>query len=293
MDNVIKYVKAIQGNVFGGYIRDKISQRSTFRDIDCRINKEQLFHLINILQVENQVLQNLTDENYRRMEVLSYTIIPHNNPDSSFKLDVLCCTERKWITYPCDFDVNMLVESNDSIYIRPHVYSSLYNIPDKISLVMNRCSQNKFALIVFPQDIFSDVMTILRRSKNLVDRGWLMDDYYLGSCSWVFAYWGQFIKNVHSHRVKNREYVLDNTLSFNTCSLCHEPFKERDVVLNTCCNHNFHWECNNSESINSTPQPSSTGIMHWFLLKKYFQCPICRQDAIKTNSFIFRTAVIS
>jgi len=272
MENVIKYVKAINGILFGGYVRDKMADISQFHDVDCRINKEQLTQLINILLVDNIVIENIVGENYKRMEVISYTVTPKANTNQSFKFDVLCCTETKWFQYPCDFDVNMLAESNDAMYIRPHFLSSICTLPDKISHILSRCKSKKFALVALPRDNFTDISVLLFRSKNLVQRGWTMDDFYFSNASWIFSKWSILREEPRSIRLRHNDVSIEAIKSQTTCSLCLEPFSNDDIVFNTCCNHNFHWECHTE---------NSTGICHWFYLKKCFSCPVCKQEAVK------------
>jgi hypothetical protein len=283
MEEVINYIKAINGTIFGGYVRDKLANITSHRDIDCRIEKIQIQQLLNILIVGNHVVENIVGENYRRMDVLSYTIAPKRNPNQPFKLDVLCASEAKWAQYPCDFDVNMLVESNESIYIRQHIFSALWSIPNKINHILQRCRTKHFALISFPHDNFEDIWIFLLRAKDLVERGWTMDDTYLGSGSWIFGKWGKIQNSAQILRSHANENHINAMLSQNMCSICHEKFSDDDLVINTCCNHNFHWECNNT-SPSHTQNPNTneaTGLGHWFKIKKCYQCPVCRQDAIK------------
>lgn len=294
MDDVINYIKAINGCIFGGYVRDKLAGMDNTshpikpQDLDCRIPKDQLSYLISILIVGNYVIENIVGENYRRMDITSYTISPRltmrrevpvaNNVDvsSSFKMDVLCTTDEKWHHYPCDFDVNMLVENNEALYIRPHVYSALWSVPNKIDHVMNRCKTRTFGMIAFPQDTFDDIWVLLLRSKDLVERGWTMDDYYLATGSWVFSQW----KNIRHHPTKMRPNAngtnIESMKNQTVCSICHETFKDDDIVMNTCCNHNFHWECHQRHQGDNT-----TGIGQWFKVKQAYPCPVCRQDAVR------------
>lgn len=286
MDDIINYIKAINGHLFGGYVRDKFAGAGYGRDIDCRINKEQLPHLINILFVGNFVHENIVGLNYRKMDVASYTLLPKSNPDLRIKVDILCCSEPKWTNYACDFDVNMLAESNDSIFIRPHFYSSLWNIPNKINHVIERCKMNKFALIALPKDDFQEKYVLLLRSKDLVERGWIMDDFYLHQNSWVFSKWSRIQSHPCEVRLSSADMPCSSMCSQTSCSLCHENFKPDDMVFNSCCNHNFHWECAVQTPSATTHTSTSTGISHWFKLKQSFQCPMCRQTAVKCISLI-------
>ena len=88
----------------------------------------------------------------------------------------------------------------------------------------------------------------------------------------------------------------------NKCSICTSDFKNDDLVINTKCNHNFHWDCdyyrdyyseilstennpedndtendteNNPENENDIVSSKISGIKNW-ITNFSDKCPICR-----------------
>ena len=58
-------------------------------------------------------------------------------------------------------------------------------------------------------------------------------------------------------------------LSQDECIICSNKFKEDDIVINTSCNHNFHWKTDYNLNIDCP------GVSNWITNHKY-NCPICR-----------------
>lgn len=277
-EKIIKYIKAFNGDVIGGYVRDKFSNNtdSPTRDLDCRIDKNMVRFFINVLMIDYEVKENIVSSNYRKLDVVSYTIVYKSFDSTQLKLDILCCDINKWIEYPVDFDVNTLAENNDSCYVRPHYYYSSPCINSRLNVFIDRCQKLKFGLLNVPEGNFADVMTLLIRSKVLVERGWKMDDTYIGKNSWVINKWKTLTKETSNVRTQFSDRMCSTLISQEQCCLCHETFDENDVVFNSCCNHNFHWSCHQMTDENS----STNGISHWFTVKNSYKCPFCRQDAV-------------
>jgi hypothetical protein len=286
MEKIIKYVKSFHGDIFGGYLRDRYANVRNSHDLDCRVDRELIKYLINVLSVDFNVMENLIGINYRKMDIISYTISQRNpsrgeNP-WSVKLDILCNSYTNWFSYPCDFDVNLLSENNDVLQVRPIISPAILHIPDRLNHIISRAISKRFALVTIPKNSFSDIIVLLIRSKSLIDRGWLMDDLYLGKNSWLFNKWKNIKSKPYDIRKRHTEKNIKSMIEQQDCCLCHETFKDDDIVFNSCCNHNFHWECYNTPT--TPPSPSSSlelsGIYNWFNVKQSFLCPFCRQDTI-------------
>jgi hypothetical protein len=280
MDIIIKLIKAFDGDLMGGYLRDREAMISTFNDIDCRIEKDALKFFINVLSVSFCVVENIVGINYRKMNIVSYNVSPRNNSENwTIKLDILLCSYASWISYPCDFDVNLLAENNDALHIRPHISPALLLTTNRIDTILNRTRNMQFALVNVPKNNFQDILVLLLRSKTLVEKGWIMDDYYLGNSSWIFNKWELIDTKLNEIRKSLTTLQIQSTRSQNECCLCHEKFKNDDIVFNSCCNHNFHWQC--YPESNSSTSHELSGIYNWFSVKQSYNCPYCRQEAIK------------
>lgn len=282
MDSVINYVKAFNGDIIGGYVRDKYAGIDAVKDIDCRIEQEHLHNLVNVLSVNFTVLDNPMSLNYKRFNVSSYFVCPKRPAiGAAIKLDLFCCAFIKWHAYPCDFDVNLLAENNDSLFIRPNTCNSLKGLPSRLNVIMQRCKQRRFAIVALPSQTTQDILILLIRSKSLVLRGWVMDDVYLGAMSFVMNKWRNLIRDPDTKRVTYTPSQHLSMKSQSECSICHESFNDDDVVLNTCCNHTFHWECHGRTVPENATAEQKGGIYNWFATKGCFQCPICRQTAVQ------------
>lgn len=280
VDDIIRYIKCFNGDIIGGYVRDKVACLHSYEDLDCRVDRDLVHILLNILSLHYRIRVNPDTVNYARLDTLSYFLTPRTPSMCEFrslKLDVLCCTIAKWASYSCDFDVNMLAENNTSLYIRPNLCNNLSHIPDRLTSITERCENRHFALVSLPRVTYQDIMILLIRSKDLVSRGWIMDDIYLGKDTFIINTWSNII-NIPEN-IRTEDDSADTLTCQHECSLCREPFKNEDIVLNTCCHHNFHWECH--------PEAAEKGgIMQWFTTKQTFSCPYCRQNAVHF-SFLF------
>ena len=92
-----------------------------------------------------------------------------------------------------------------------------------------------------------------------------MDDFHLKDKTSIFFLW----KNVNNNiRTSFKDDELKKLKEGNFCSICSSNFKDEDLIINTKCNHNFHWDCNSCDNSNS-------GIKNW-ISKFSHKCPICR-----------------
>lgn len=273
MDGLIRFIYCADGDVFGGYVRDILAGGpSEVKDLDCRIDPEKCGVFMNFVSLDYDVTINVTGANYRSMGVVSYSLRPKGLRDdaSVFKMDVLLCHSNKWSGYPGDFDVNQLVKNNNGTYVRPLVSLGLLHAMCRFDTIVERCVARKFALISLPSNVFLDILTLLIRANDMVHRGWIMDDMYLGRRSWIINKWSVICDDTEGVRTKYSESAIAALKCQSECSLCQEAFGPDDVVINTCCNHNFHWTCSQENS----------GLLYWYRLKQSFLCPYCRQHSV-------------
>jgi hypothetical protein len=283
IESVIHYVKAFNGEVIGGYVRDRYAGVNGIKDIDCRIEQDHLFNLLNVLSVNYTVIDNPMSVNYKRFNVCSYFVCPKRPAaiGPAIKLDLFCCSFAKWHIYPCDFDVNLLAANNDSLFVRPNTCNTLKQLPDRLNVILDRCKQRHFALVALPSQSTQDILTLILRSKSLVGRGWIMDDKYLGEMSFIMNKWSNLACSPETKRTTHSASQKSAMVSQTDCAICHEAFGEDDIVMNTCCNHNFHWECHSRSVPANAPAEQAGGIYNWFVTKGCFQCPNCRQSAVQ------------
>ena len=102
----------------------------------------------------------------------------------------------------------------------------------------------------------------LNKCAELINNGWIMDDFYLKEKTSILFLWKNRNNNIRTSFNDDKLKKLEN---FNNCIICSSDFKEGDLVINTKCNHNFHWNCDNNIS----------GIKEWISNFSH-NCPICR-----------------
>jgi hypothetical protein len=70
----------------------------------------------------------------------------------------------------------------------------------------------------------------------------VMDDAIYGDGTWIVDYWKHLQETPSQCRKSFSRTKLELMTSLNECALCNEHFVEDDIVINTKCNHNFHWQ---------------------------------------------------
>lgn len=279
MENVVGIIKALQGDVHGAYVRDMYSQTQSNRasTIDVRINENWFPVLTNVLGVLYTVLVKELSADGVSLVVRRNA---ENNETESNEMTLNVSWFVRWAQVPKAYiDVNTLASNCSAIFVRP---DSFLNVTNKIDDVMLRVQQRKFALIALPPHPPANVFDVLHATQELVSKGWTMDDLYLKKGSWVINKWSAFKDDAATVRGGFTPQERDTLLQRDQCSFCHETFGDEDIVLNTSCNHNFHWRCNTAEP--GQDEVGMMGVASWFHLKRDFKCPVCRQRAI---NFVF------
>ena len=131
----------------------------------------------------------------------------------------------------------------------------------RFNSILNRVINKRFSFI---ENYNNNIFDNLDKSIDLILNGWIMDDYHLKDETCVLFLWKNIDNNI---RTTYNKKDMDKMKNCNTCSICTSKFKDNDLVINTKCNHNFHWDCNNYNS----------GIKNWILNFSH-KCPMCRYN---------------
>lgn len=165
-------------------------------------------------------------------------------------------------------DINLLSLQDEGLnLVKYHSNKKLSNIEQKntnyfkFNSILNRVINKRFSFI---ENYDNNIFYNLDKCIDLIFNDWIMDDFHLLDETSVLFLWKNLNNNI---RTSYNDNDLEKMNNCNTCSICTVKFKDNDLVINTKCNHNFHWDCNNFNS----------GIKNW-ILKFSHKCPICRYD---------------
>jgi len=290
IDNVMIHIKAFDGDVYGGVVRDySVANVVYIQDINCRLDNSVLHLFMQTLYVYFDI-EEITVElggsfaNYRKkIKVMMKDRESDNILYSSSQLqrvpyvyvDIVTMCRIEWMRLPCDFDVNVLAENSHSLYIRVP-YNSLNKYSDRLNFVRDRIKDTTFcsledSCLRTPEQVIG----LIDRALRLVMRGWVMDDILLGDKTWVLSQWNVLSNELKMVRKKYDKNKYDQMVCNAECAICNEEFKPTDTVINTRCNHNFHW---NDMCATYLPNKSirCKGLKEWVKRGK-ITCPVCRQ----------------
>jgi len=294
IDDILLHIKAFDGDVFGGVVRDYKTMGTVYvRDINCRIDNIMLQVFLQTLNVYYNVQEICLDVGgyfvgfAKRVKVSRKDIAEDdsilyssNYPTSVFVyLDIVLMSRNEWMRLPCDFDVNLLAENSNSLFLRSH-YVSLHKYTDRLNFVTTRIKDNTFCLLEDANMKTPEQLNvIIDRAARMVMRGWVMDDTLLGDKSWVISTWSLLSNQLRMVRKKYDKAKYDKMVSMKECAICNEEIKKCDIVINTRCNHVFHWQdypVNNRNNSNNESLHSCKGLKEW-VRRGNITCPVCRQ----------------
>lgn len=275
MENVVGIVKAFHADIYGSHVRDLYAEKdpgNSSKSLDVRIDEQLFTYFIAVLGVFYNVTVRIL-----HTTGVSIGLCPKNagtEHQSDIDMNITWCNALRWSSVPTELiDVNLLVSNGTAIYVRPDAVLSFTAMSNKIDHVMKRVRSNRFGLVRLPAFPPTSVLKVLNRCHDLVQAGWTMDDAYIGKSSAVINTWRNFktqdVRNAFTPQEK------ESLVSQDQCSLCQDTFQDDDIVLNTSCNHNFHWVCHSDDRTTRM-----SGISSWFHLKRDFACPFCRQAAV-------------
>jgi RING-like zinc finger len=291
IDDVIIHIKAFDGDVYGGVVRDySVGNVVYIQDINCRLDNSVLHLFMQTLYVYFDI-EEITVElggsfaNYRKKikvmmkdresDNILYSTSSQLQRVPYVYVDIVTMCRIEWMRLPCDFDVNVLAENSHSLYIRVP-YNSLNKHSDRLNFVRDRIKDTTFCSL---EDsclkIPEQVIGLIDRALRLVMRGWVMDDMLLGDKTWVLSQWNVLSNELKMVRKKYDKNKYDQMVCNAECAICNEEFKPTDTVINTRCNHNFHW---NDMCATYLPNKSirCKGLKEWVKRGK-ITCPVCRQ----------------
>jgi hypothetical protein len=297
IDDVLHHIKAFDGDVYGGVVRDYRTVGVVYvKDINCRLDNNILHIFIQTLNLYYHVEEISFEiggtfaefrkkiKVSRKEEDIDKLLYSSNSPQLYVYLDIVLMTRIEWMRVPCDFDVNTLAENSHSMFIRVP-YASLNRYSDRLNHIVERIKDMSFCSV---EDCHvktpEQITTLVDRALRLVMRGWIMDDLLLGDKTWVIASWHILSNQLRMVRKNNNKDKYDKMISMKECAICNEEFKKTDIVINTKCNHNFHWSefCNTCVNHRSYSASSSAvsgkckGLKEW-VKRGNITCPICRQ----------------
>lgn len=272
MENVVGIVKAFHADIYGPHVRDLHAEKDpgNNKSLDVRIDEQLFIYFMGVLGVFYNVTVRILHTTGVSVGIRPKGAAAENEID----MNVTWCNALRWGSVPTELiDANLLVSNGTALFVRPDAVLSFAAMPNKIDHVMKRVRSHRFGLVRLPMFPPTSVLKALNKCHDLVRDGWVMDDAYIGKSSAIINTWKSFTtQGIRTAYTPQEKEVM---VSQDQCSLCQETFQADDIVLNTCCNHNFHWVCQSDDRATRM-----SGISSWFHLKRDFACPFCRQAAV-------------
>jgi hypothetical protein len=188
----------------------------------------------------------------------------------------------------------LLNNDNDEARTSPNIINNIV-IAKNYTKLINRICNKTFSLVQKNYYIKNHLENI-NICYNLIIDGYLMDDYTLtemykfrkkkckkiqssilydknllkNTIGIIFFKWSdrELLENKNLRNLYKKE-DYKKILSQDECIICSNKFKDDDIVINTSCNHNFHWRTDCNLNIDCP------GVSNWITNHKY-NCPICR-----------------
>jgi hypothetical protein len=271
METITKIIKAFDGDIFGAFVRENFFESNIIQNnipIDARIDENVFFYMVNVFAALFKV-----DILIISPSQVTLTLTNQDN-SVSHKIRLWKYMFKKWSEIPYDFDVDMLATNSNALFVRPNLFLGFNIYPNKIDLLKNRIRERHFSIVALPAFPSKNIMRLMHQANQMIIDGWLMDDINCKKSTWVTNRWSDFTSQPHTIRTSYTAHEIDSMLSQDQCSLCHDTFLPESIVVNTCCNHNFHWKCSEEEN-------SFSGLVTWFIVQEKFPCPYCRQSAVR------------
>ena len=239
LNEIIATIKIFDGDIYGEIVRNfRILGETNISEINIRLDVYHYKSFLTLIYNKFNIIQVLPNK-------YIFKILPSN-----INLNILLINKNLFKVSELDFDINLLTENERSLYVK-FVPTIFKYIPDKLTFIKNRIISKHFTIIPTERQ-HSELLNVINKAFELISNNWIMDDLYHQKPIWLVGKWENII---------SKKKYLDCL----ECSLCHDKFKTSDLVLNTVCNHTFHWNCN-----------STNGLMHW--AKDHTTCPYCRSE---------------
>lgn len=267
ISDIVLHAKAFFGDVFGEFIRQwrVLGLMSTETEIEIRIDMSYLVPFLNIVCIKYDI----TSVNHLKEYVMPYrfTYIVTNKWSSvgfsPIKININTMTKKLFKATLSEFDVDLLAEDDASMYVR-NCPMAIRCSMDKINLIKDRICRKRFCLTdhITPLTCSKQITYTIEKAVDMVSNDWLMDDFFLKEKSWIVAKWCNIVNRGLEIRQATDMKKCDE------CCICQEKFNTNDIVVNTVCNHNFHWSCH------TTGDPN--GLSQWVKGQNKTSCPFCR-----------------
>lgn len=292
LDKLFNIIQSFNGNIFGEPIRDyyinyKLLNKNytdiTFDNINIIFhNKNIIKYFIRIISNNYEIYKenNLIDDKYIKYEtyILYYNYLADNKYNIKIlKLNIftnnICIYLKNNNIYSLtnDLDCNQLATNDKSLFLimkDDSLYHNLFykNNFNNFNVVFNRVLNKRFSIV--KKDFkFNNYINNIDAAYNLLKQDWTMDDYYYNNICILFN-WKN--KDSNNYRLKYSKEDYNKLKSNESCIICGSNFTNDCTVINTICNHNFHWYCNKDKH----------GLKYW-VENHNISCPICRlQDFI-------------
>jgi hypothetical protein len=269
IEDVCLYAKACQGYIYGDVVREFCHRDSIdIPSINIRLDLHLLSTFAQVLSITYDVVSlPLAISTYTCFSK-KFVVSCKNRNDIRTIIDVCLLSERDWLGLQCSFDVNILAENSSKHFIRLE-YPQLERFPDKMSHIKKRIKDGKFTLLDFSAcRSIGHFVELINNASAMVTKGWIMDDLIYGESTWIVNQWKSIKEKPLECRKSYHKNNLDLMTSLNECALCSEHFEDDDIVINTKCNHNFHWH-----------HTTCKGLSEW-MMHGNITCPVCRKNAI-------------
>jgi hypothetical protein len=273
-NSIISIIKAFDGDIYGSIIRDfKINKSTDISNINCRID----VHLITLFTQTLSVMFDVRELPAHIGGIVAltkrYLLTPKRHSDTtSITLEVAIMTKYEWNRMPCDLDVNLFAENNNSRYVRVD-YQELKRFADRYDYLMDRIQQRRFCILDFSVcKSLTLTRAFIENASKMVSKGWTMDDMIWGDDTCVINRWITYQMRPTDVRVRYNADKIERLLAQDECMLCNERFAPTDIVINTRCSHNFHWGPCHSPDDNGL---KCRGLVEWVRRDK-LSCPCCR-----------------
>lgn len=290
-DKFLNIVKSFNGKIFGDIVKYYINNQHNEIDIN-NLNINIIFdneniikRFIRVINLHYEIYKDLLVKKLEKNKITKYYLIlpedtyyNENNKYNKRIININIFDNKNTIInnlyiskFSNNIDINLLAFNNNSLFLidSPSLFSCKFNKNIfKISFnnIFNRIINKRFSIIIKTLN-FENYIENLNECYKLVKNDLIMDDYYNKDISILFK-WKNINKKIRLLYSENDKNKLNNN---NECIICKNNFNNEDIIINTKCNHNFHWLCNND----------TFGLKNWINCNK--SCPICRS---MDNNFI-------
>ena len=285
LDKLINIIYSLNGSIFGESVREyniinkllnNNNETINFDNINIIFNNNTIItYFIRILSFNYEVYKEINENS----KVITYNLICNyifNNTYNTkiIKINMISQTQCRYyknkiidkLTYA--LDCNQFFSNSYSIYLNTNKILLSSNITrytnfNTFNIYYNRIRNNKFSFI--RKDInFTKYIQHIDKAYELIINNWIMDDYHnfnIHKSSVLFRWKNRNNKN---YRLYYSTEDYNKLLTYDNCAICGRDFTDDCIIINTSCNHNFHWYCG-----------EKCGLKHWIQYHNN-NCPICR-----------------